>query len=336
MALGNADVEGAIGEGFHHVRHRATRGHGRGDTRDAPILLGQLHERMAEDVLIELRLVRPFGQEALAGILIEAPGRVPDGGGLLGGFVALAFLRFDVEQLGALHFLDVAQLLDQIAHVVAVDRPEVADAEALKEVVLAVDEGLEAVIEAQDVLAPIFGDEVQLEELLVDLVADVVVGLAGGDVDEVTVHAAHVAVDRHVVIVKHDQQVVGVDGGVVNALEGQSAGHGAVADDGHDVSAPLAGYLKGGGHAQSGRDGVRGVPSDEGIVGALFGVGESADAPELAEGVEGLASAGEYLVTISLMPDVPDDAVVGRVEDVMQGHGQLHGAEAGTEMSGSL
>ena len=103
---------------------------------------------MAEDVLIELRLVRPFGQEALAGILIEAPGRVPDGGGLLGGFVALAFLRFDVEQLGALHFLDVAQLLDQIAHVVAVDRPEVADAEALKEVVLAVDEGLEAVVEA--------------------------------------------------------------------------------------------------------------------------------------------------------------------------------------------
>ena len=336
MALGNTDVEGAIGEGFHHVRHGATRGHGRGDTRDASILLGQLHERMAEDVLIELRLVRPFGQEALAGILIEAPGGMPDSSGLLGGFVALAFLRFDVEQLGALHVFDVAQLLDQIAHVVPVDRPEVADAEALKEVVLAVDEGLEAVIEAQDVLAPIFRDEVQLEELLVDLVADVVVGLAGGDVDEVTVHAAHVAVDRHIVIVKHDQQIVGVDGGVVNALEGQSAGHGAVADDGHDVSPPLAGYLKGGGHAQSGRDGVRGVPGDEGIVGALFGVRESADAPELAEGVEGLASAGEYLVTISLMPDVPDDAVVGRVEDVMQGHGQLHGAEAGTEMSGSL
>ena len=78
------------------------------------------------------------------------------------------------------------------------------------------------------------------------------------------------------------------------------------------------------------------MPGDEGIVGALFGVWESADAPELAEGVEGLASAGEYLVTISLMPDVPDDAVVGCVEDVMQGHGQLHGAEAGTEMSGSL
>ena len=261
---------------------------------------------------------------------------MPDGSRLLGGFVALAFLRFDVEQLGALHFLDVAQLLDQIAYVVAVDRPEVADTEALKEVVLAVDESLEAVIEAQDVLAPIFGDEVQLEEPLVDLVADVVVGLAGGDVDKVTVHAAHVAVDRHVVIVKHNQQVVGVDGGVIDALEGQSAGHGAVANDGHDVSAPFAGYLEGGGHAQGGRDGVRGVPGDEGIVGALFGVGESADAAELAEGVEGLASAGEYLVTISLMPDVPDDAVVGRVEDVMQGHGQLHGAEAGAEVSGPL
>ena len=98
----------------------------------------------------------------------------------------------------------------------------------------------------------------------------------------------------------------------------------------------LTGYLEGSGHAEGGGDGVGGVAGDERIVGALFGVGEAADAAELAEGAEGLAPTGEDLVRVGLVPDVPHDAVGGRVEDVMQGHVEFYGAEAGTEVSGSL
>ena len=45
-----------------------------------------------------------------------------------------------------------------------------------------------------------------------------------------------------------------------------------------------------------------------------------------------LAPAGEDLVRIGLMADIPDQLVVGRVEDIVQRHGQLDHAEAGAQM----
>ena len=47
-----------------------------------------------------------------------------------------------------------------------------------------------------------------------------------------------------------------------------------------------------------------------------------------------VAAAGEDLVRIALVADVPDDAVVGRVVEVVQRDGQFHGAQAGGEMAG--
>ena len=52
--------------------------------------------------------------------------------------------------------------------------------------------------------------------------------------------------------------------------------------------------------------------------------------PQRADAV---AAAGEDLVRIGLMADVPDDAVARRVEQVVQRDGQLDHAEAGAEMA---
>mgnify|MGYP003554131860 CR=1 FL=1 len=46
-----------------------------------------------------------------------------------------------------------------------------------------------------------------------------------------------------------------------------------------------------------------------------------------------LAPAGERLVSVGLMPDVPDHAVVGRLEDGVQRDGQLDHAETTREVS---
>ena len=46
-----------------------------------------------------------------------------------------------------------------------------------------------------------------------------------------------------------------------------------------------------------------------------------------------VAAAGEDLVRVGLMADVPDQPVVRRVEDVVQRHRQLDHAQAGTEMA---
>ncbi len=51
---------------------------------------------------------------------------------------------------------------------------------------------------------------------------------------------------------------------------------------------------------------------------------------------DAVAPAGEDLVRIGLVADVPDQPVVGRVEHVVQRHRQFDDAEAGAEMAAGL
>ena len=59
-----------------------------------------------------------------------------------------------------------------------------------------------------------------------------------------------------------------------------------------------------------------------------------AKAAQVPVGGESLPPARQYLVACCLMPHVPDDAVVGRVEDVVQGHRELHHAQATGKVAG--
>ena len=60
-----------------------------------------------------------------------------------------------------------------------------------------------------------------------------------------------------------------------------------------------------------------------------FGAREEArDPAELAEGVEPLASAGEHLVDVGLMPGIPHELVARRIEDAVERDCQLDRAEA--------
>src|SRR5260221_6247737 len=64
-------------------------------------------------------------------------------------------------------------------------------------------------------------------------------------------------------------------------------------------------------------------------LGALGEAGKSAALPQCSDAV---APFGEDLVRIGLMSHVPDQTVVGGVEDVMQRDRQLDDAQAGAEM----
>ena len=71
----------------------------------------------------------------------------------------------------------------------------------------------------------------------------------------------------------------------------------------------------------------------ERVVFALGALGETGQAAALAQGADAVAPAGQDLVRIGLMADVPDQPVVRRVEDVMQRDRQFDDAEAGAEMT---
>ncbi len=72
----------------------------------------------------------------------------------------------------------------------------------------------------------------------------------------------------------------------------------------------------------------------KGVVGAFVPFGEAADAVPGAVFPEKFPPAGEYLVGVGLMPYVKDDFVLGGVEDGVQRHDELHGAQTAAQVTG--
>ena len=69
------------------------------------------------------------------------------------------------------------------------------------------------------------------------------------------------------------------------------------------------------------------MAGDEGVVLAFLTLGEAGQTVGLAQRVHALAAAGQYLVGIGLVADIPDDAVFRRIEHAVQRDGQFDDAE---------
>ena len=80
-------------------------------------------------------------------------------------------------------------------------------------------------------------------------------------------------------------------------------------------------------HAEPGRDRGRAVRRPERVVFALRPAGEARQPAALAQRADAVAPAGQDLVRIGLVPDVPDQPVVRRVEHRVQRDRQLHHPE---------
>src|SRR5690606_30167949 len=74
----------------------------------------------------------------------------------------------------------------------------------------------------------------------------------------------------------------------------------------------------------------------ESVVLAVLALGERRHAAALLDAADSVAARGQDLVRIGLVADVPDDAVAGRVVEIVQDRGQLDHAQAGTEVAARL
>ena len=212
--------------------------------------------------------------------------------------------------------------------IVAVDRADVIEAELLEQRAA----GDHA---AREFLGAQRADLQRLRQLLGELPADLAqraIGRAGEQPRQIAGHRADRRRDRHVVVVEDDDQARIHRAGVVHRLVGHAGGHRAVADHGDDVVL-AAGEVARHGHAERRRDRGRGMRRAERVVFALGALGEAGQAVAHAQRADAVAAAGEDLVRIGLMADVPDQAVLGRVEHVVQGDGQLDDAQAGAQMA---
>ena len=98
MPLGNADVEGAVGQRVHHDVHRTARGHGGCDAHDLGILLCQFEQCLAKHILEPRRALRRglTHVETFARVFVKLARCVPDSRILLGWLVAFTLHRVDV------------------------------------------------------------------------------------------------------------------------------------------------------------------------------------------------------------------------------------------------
>ena len=169
-----------------------------------------------------------------------------------------------------------------------------------------------------------------LGELLGD-VAQMQIRAARRGAREIVRESARRRRDRHVVVVEDDDEALVAGAGVVHGLVGHAGRHGAIADDGDDVIV-AAREIARDRHAEAGGNRGRRMRGAEGVVFALGALGEAGESAAHAQRADLVAPAGQDLVRVALMADVPDQAIARRIEEIVQGDRQLDDAEAGAEV----
>ena len=329
MLLGDADIEAALGENLGEAVEPGARRHGRGDGDDLVVGARLLDQGIGKHLGVARR--RAGGGGFLRpGDDVELADAVEFVGGDLGGAVALALLGDDVDQdRPVLHGAHIAQHGQQVIEIMPVDRADIIEAELLEQGA-AGPEAAGELLGAGRAQLPALGQE--LAGKLLEKAAEAPIGAAGDQLGEIGAHGPGRRRDRHVVVVEdHDQ--AGVHGaGIVHRLVGHARAHGAVADHGDDVML-AAGEVARHGHAEPGGDRGRGMAGAEGVVFALGALAEARQTIGLPQRADAAPPAGQDLVRIGLMADIPDQPVVRRVEDMMQSNGELDHAKPSAEMA---
>jgi hypothetical protein len=227
-------------------------------------------------------------------------------------------------------------LTAQRVHVVTVDHAHVGEVELLEEEPrrpVGLDRRLDLRAEALDSFAEA---ERQLRQPILDPLARVPEARVEADPVEVAREGADVGRDRHPVVVEDDHDRGLQPSGRVQRLVSDAAGESAVADHRRHLavgSDSLPHRL-----LQPDRVADRGR-SVAGAHHVVLGLGDRAErrqAVVLADRRQPVATAGQDLVRVGLVADVPEHLVARGVEQAVEGNGELAGAEVGAEVAADL
>ena len=148
--------------------------------------------------------------------------------------------------------LKLAGLLEDIgqhAQVVSLQRADVGEAEGLEKHT-GREETFEGVLAAPGVFRDVIADLGDLAHDVLSFLLEALHPSLGKLAAQKRRQGPDVAGDGHLVVVEDHDEVLAKPAGLVQALVGQARGHGAVADDGHDLVVQMR-HVPGRGHAQS-------------------------------------------------------------------------------------
>ena len=141
--------------------------------------------------------------------------------------------------------------------------------------------------------------------------------------------------DRHVVVVEDHHQPIARCFGIVHRLIGHARRHRAIADH-RDRLARLVCQPPRHRKTQRRRDRGGRMRRAERIIFAFAAPGEPAQPAALPQRAHLPAPPGQNLVRIGLMPDIPDQPIMRRIEHMVQRHGQFDYPQPGAEMAAGL
>jgi hypothetical protein len=235
------------------------------------------------------------------------------------------------SRVGFFDIIDVVKNIDEVIDFVAVDRAEIFEVKRLEKHA-GRHEGFEGLFGPFGELVDVFTDAGQFLEKKAELLAQLLQFFGGKGPAQEGGEGAHIAGDGHLVIVEDDDEVPLEDtAGLVQPFKGEAGGQRAVTDHGDHLGLFLLDKLTAR-DSEAGGNGGAAVPGGEGVERALAPAREPGNALMLSQGVERFPAAGEDFVGIGLVADIPDHLVVGGVEDIMDGNGEVDRAQAGRQM----
>ena len=333
--LGDADVVILTRQRLLELVKPGTGGHRGGDADNLGIGLGLTDQQSAEDILPRLGRAGLTGSQAVAGLRIEGAGAMELLRILEGRAQAPTLFGADVQQHGALGVFAEAQVLLDRREVVAIDGSDVTDAILLEERGIARVPILHVPLEAAPEIEELGADARPPQEALQPLLR-LVVGTRDDQLVQDLGDRPDVAVDRPLVVVQDDDQALRRVRGVVERLHRDTAGEGRVTDQ-RDHVRVFAETVAGIGEAHGGGEGRPRMARTEDVVQALFPIQEARQTTRGADAVEvGAVATRQQLVHVTLVRDVEDELILGRVEDAVEGDGQLHHAEVGADVAAVL
>ncbi len=225
--------------------------------------------------------------------------------------------------------------LAQGVHVVPVDDADVGEAQLLEQHA-GHEQGLHRLLDVLAQPVRLAADGRDLGDAVLEVLAQPGERRVEADAVEVELQGADVGADGHLVVVEDDDEGRAQVPGLVERLEGDPAREGAVAEDADDVAAAVPGDALGLDQAEPVADRRRRVTGADDVVRRFGTLREAGEAAVLADGPEAVAASREQLVRVALVAHVPDDLVLGALQDAVQRDGELDGAQAGGEMAAGL
>ena len=281
MLLGDAHIKGAVGKGgAEEIKPRARR-HGGGDGDDALIPRGLLDEAFGEDLCIGGSAGLGLRLRARRRIIGADPVHAVSGG--LCGRKTLALVGERVNDDGGGHIPRALERLDESIDIVSINRANIIEAHFLEP------GGADPFIGAL---------------------------IAQAQPVEIMRHGAAGLRDGHFVVVQHHDELRAKGPRVVQGLIGHARRHRAIADHRNDV-ALFAQHIARHRKAERRGNGSRGMGRAEGVVFTLRALGEAGEAAALPQAAHLIAPSRKNLVGIGLVADIPDQPIMGRLEDIM-------------------